>query len=37
MYDLFWVATICGGVLAALVLFDATINIAYKIRDWWER
>ena len=23
MYDLFWIATICGGVLTALVALDA--------------
>ena len=37
MHDLFWISAICGGVIAALVVFDGTITIAYKVRDWWER
>ena len=37
MPDILWAFGICGGVIAALVVFDGTITIAYKVRDWWER
>jgi len=32
-YDLFWIATIVGGVVAALVGLDA---IAASIERWWR-
>ena len=36
LLEIFWIATICGGVVAALLVFDGTITIALKVRDWLE-
>ena len=33
---LLWTLIITAGVLSALVLFDGTITIAYKVRGWLE-
>lgn len=34
MYSLFWIATITGGFLAALVALDAVWDYAER---WWGR
>lgn len=34
-YDAFWIAIISGGVLAALVVFDAAIELGTRI-GWWR-